>query len=218
VKFLSLFFASAFAVTLVACGPTAPSGDDSVTDQADDTDVEQVSGPLPDQVAEPVAGQVTEAATQVSEINDSGNLAEMAFEYLRTADEGYLEHIWITPELMKRMEKITGQDVPSENLEKHHTGIVESAKLVRKKAEELGIDWAKAKLVKAEREASGETMEYAPPSREDDTVSDRIDSFEVYLTIESGEATIKIRLDDCLGVDGKHVIGDCFLAPNMEGW
>ena len=202
-KLPSLFFLSALTITLVGCDPATPPSDEIGVDKSPEVGVDQVSA---------------ESADQTFESDEFGNLAKMAFEYLKTADEEYLEHIWVTPELMKRIGEITGQEVSSENLEKHQAGIVESAKLVRKEVEELGIDWSKAKLVKAEREASGETTEYAPPSREDAAVSDRLDSFEVYLTIESGEATVKIRLDDCLGVDGKHVIGDCFLAPNMEGW
>ena len=202
-KFLSLFLASALTITLIGCDPATPSGDDIVADQASEAGADQTS---------------EAAADQASEINDSGNLAEMAFEYLKTGDEGYLEHIWVTPELMKRIEEISGEDVPSENLDRHQDAIVESAKLVRKEAEELGIDRTKAKLVKAEWDASGEMTEYAPHSREDDIVSGQIDSFEVYLTIESGETTVELRLDDCLSIDGKHVIGDCFMAPTMEGW
>ena len=142
----------------------------------------------------------------------------MAFEYLKTGDESYLEHVWVTPRLMKRIEEISGQAVPPENLDRHRNAIVESARLVRKESEKLGIDWAKARLVKAEWDASGEMTEYAPPSRDDDTVSDRLDSFEVYLTIDSGATNVMLRLDDCLSIDGKHVIGDCFVAPTMEGW
>ena len=187
----------------IGCDRATPSGDDIVADQVSEAGTDQIS---------------EAAADHASEINDSGNLAEMAFEYLKTSDEGYLEHIWVTPQLMKRIEEISGEDVPSENLHRHQDAIVESARLVRKEAEELGIDWAKARLVKAEWDASGKMTEYAPNSREDDTVFDQIESFEVYLIVESGKTTFKLRLDDCLNIDGKHVIGDCFMAPTMEGW
>ena len=82
----------------------------------------------------------------------------------------------------------------------------------------MGIDWAEARLVKAESDASGQLAIYVPRSEEHDNGPDRVDSFEVYLTVESEKTTVTLRLDDCLSIDGKDVIGDCFLAPNMEGW
>jgi hypothetical protein len=201
-RFLSLLSALALTITLVGCDPATPSGDDLVADQASKAGADRVS---------------EAAADQASQINDSGNLAEMAFEYLKTGDERYLERIWVTPELMKRIEEISGEEVPSENLDRHQDAIVESARLVRKEAEKSGVDWTKAKLVKAEWDRPGELTEYAPHSGED-VVSDQIVSFEVYLTIESGQSTFRLRLDDCLSIDGKHVVGDCFLAPTMVGW
>jgi len=210
-KSLSLLLASALTISLTGCGPATPSGDDVPADHPSEAAADRPS----ETGADPAPAA---AADQAPEINDSDNLARMAFAYLKTSDEAYLEHIWITPGLMKRIEEISGQEVPPENLDKHQDGIVASAGIVRKEAEKLGIDWTDAKLVKAESDASGEMTEYAPPPTESDIKSDKIESFEVYLFVESGETTVKLRLDDCLSIDGKHVVGDCFLAPTMEGW
>jgi hypothetical protein len=179
--------------TLFGCGPATESGD--VDDRGSEKDAEP--GP---------------------KNNNAENLAKMAFNYLKTGDEDCLEHIWVTPKLMERLAEISGQAVPPENLREHQEAIVESAKMVRREAEELGIDWADAKLFKAEWDATGELTKYAPPTGEGVVASSQIDLFEVYITVKSGETTVTLRLDDCLNIDGKHVIGDCFMAPTMEGW